>query len=80
MGIFATRAPLRPNPIALSTAEVLDIDQANGILRLAYIDALDGTPVLDIKPYTPSLDRVETPPRAPVVQPLAPKYRGLRRF
>ena len=61
MGIFATRAPSRPNPIALSTAEVLDIDQANGILRLAYIDALDGTPVVDIKPYTPSLDRVETP-------------------
>ncbi len=60
MGIFATRSPFRPNPIALTTVEVIDID-GNGIIRVAYIDADDNTPVLDIKPYSPSLDRVEAP-------------------
>lgn len=61
MGTFATRSPLRPNPIALSTAGVIDLDQAKGILRVDYIDAEEGTPVLDIKPYTPSMDRVAAP-------------------
>ena len=61
MGIFATRSPIRPNPIALSAAEVIEIDYAKGNIKVAYIDANDGSPVLDIKPYTPSLDRVESP-------------------
>lgn len=61
MGIFATRSPIRPNPIALTAVEVIHIDYENGILQIAYIDANDNTPVLDIKPYTPSLDRVESP-------------------
>jgi Uncharacterized conserved protein len=61
MGIFATRSPVRPNPIALTTAQVIHTDYQNGIIQIAYIDANDNTPVLDIKPYTPSLDRVENP-------------------
>lgn len=61
MGIFATRSPIRPNPIALTAVKVIDIDYEKGILQIAYIDANNGTPVLDIKPYTPSLDRVEAP-------------------
>lgn len=61
MGIFATRSPVRPNPIALTASEVLSIDHETGVIRLAFIDAEDGTPVLDIKPYTPSFDRVENP-------------------
>lgn len=61
MGIFATRSPMRPNPIALSTAEIISIDYENGMIRLAYIDANDGTPVVDLKPYTPSMDRIENP-------------------
>ncbi len=61
MGVFATRAPARPNPIALTASEIIGLDYANGIIRIAFIDAEDNTPVLDIKPYTPSLDRVETP-------------------
>lgn len=61
MGAFAMRSPCRPNPIALSCAQVTHLDTDNGVIGLAYIDANDGTPVLDIKPYTPSLDRVETP-------------------
>jgi len=61
MGTFATRSPERPNPIALSCAQVTYVDEENGVVGLAYIDAFDGSPVLDIKPYTPSLDRVEAP-------------------
>ncbi|MGI5985927.1 MAG: SAM-dependent methyltransferase [Clostridiales bacterium] len=62
LGTFATRSPERPNPIALTSAYVTYIDYENGVIGLAYIDANDGSPVLDIKPYTPSLDRVENPP------------------
>lgn len=61
MGIFATRSPIRPNPIALTAVQMIHIDHEKGIIQIAYIDANDGTPVLDIKPYTPSLDRVGTP-------------------
>jgi tRNA-Thr(GGU) m(6)t(6)A37 methyltransferase TsaA len=61
MGIFATRSPIRPNPIALTAVQVINIDHKSGVIQIAYIDANDNTPVLDIKPYTPSLDRVETP-------------------
>lgn len=61
IGIFATRSPVRPNPIALTTAQILYINNENGTIQIAYIDANDGTPVLDLKPYTPSLDRVEAP-------------------
>lgn len=61
MGTFAMRTPLRPNPIALTTTEVLHIDEENGRLQIAYIDAANDSPVLDIKPYTPSLDRIESP-------------------
>lgn len=60
MGIFATRSPIRPNPIALTPVEILEIDHANGRIQIAYVDAYDDTPVLDIKPYTPSFDRVQT--------------------
>ena len=61
LGVFATRSPERPNPIALSCAQVTYLDAENGVIGLAYLDADDGTPVLDIKPYTPSLDRVREP-------------------
>ncbi len=58
LGIFATRSPLRPNSICLSTAPLIDVDVEAGIIVLGYIDAEDGTPVLDIKPYHPCSDRV----------------------
>ncbi|SHO45639.1 SAM-dependent methyltransferase [Anaerocolumna xylanovorans] len=61
MGTFATRSPFRPNPIALTAVQVIHIDYEKGIIQIAYIDANNDTPVLDIKPYTPSLDRVEKP-------------------
>jgi tRNA-Thr(GGU) m(6)t(6)A37 methyltransferase TsaA len=53
-GLFATRAPSRPNPIGLSVVELLGID-AN-VLAIRGIDLLEGTPVLDIKPYVGEFD------------------------
>ncbi len=58
LGIFATRSPVRPNPIALTAVALLGIDQKQGVVRIPYIDAEDGTPILDIKPYHPCTDRV----------------------
>ena len=48
-GVFATRSPRRPNPIALSVVELLERSGAE--LRVKGVDMLDGTPILDIKPY-----------------------------
>lgn len=58
IGVFATRSPYRPNSLCISTARVLGVDEKQGILELGYIDAEDGTAVLDIKPYHGSEDRV----------------------
>lgn len=61
LGVFALRSPERPNPVAATTAAIAFVDEAEGIIGLHWIDAFDGSPVLDLKPYTPSLDRVERP-------------------
>lgn len=61
LGVFATRSPCRPNPIALSVVQITDVDPETGEIGLTYTDAEEGSPVLDLKPYTPSLDRVEDP-------------------
>lgn len=61
MGTFATRSPERPNPIAISACSVKKIDFEKGVIWLEYFDAFTGTPILDIKPYTPSVDKVENP-------------------
>ena len=58
LGIFATRSPVRPNPIAFSPIFVSGLDVDKGVIETPYLDAEDGSPVLDIKPYTPSIDRV----------------------
>lgn len=58
VGIFATRSPARPNPIALTPVAVTGIDDERGTIGIAYIDAEPGSPVLDIKPYLPAIDRV----------------------
>ena len=59
LGVFSTRSPERPNLIALSVAEIISIDYKEGRIYVTYIDAMDNTPVLDIKPYTPSIDRIK---------------------
>ncbi len=53
-GIFATRAPARPNPIGLSVVQLKKVE--GNILRIQDVDILDGTPLLDIKPYVPKFD------------------------
>lgn len=58
LGIFATRSPYRPNGLGLSVASIADVDPRKGVIRLHWIDAEDGTPVLDLKPYHPSSDRI----------------------
>ncbi len=57
-GTFSTRSPHRPNPIALSVVKVHAIDFASGRVEVDKIEAIDGTPVLDIKPYSPKIDSV----------------------
>ncbi len=53
-GVFATRAPRRPNAIGLSTVKLVSIE--GGVISIENIDVLDGTPLLDIKPYFPEFD------------------------
>ena len=53
-GLFATRYPCRPNPIGLSTVRLLS--RRDNVLEVEGIDVLDGTPLLDIKPYVPDFD------------------------
>ena len=53
-GLFSTRAPRRPNPIGLSLVRLLSVE--GNVLHIAEIDIVHGTPVLDIKPYSPQMD------------------------
>jgi len=54
VGIFACRCPTRPNPLGISTAKLLGREKNS--LSVKGLDALDGTPIIDIKPYTPQYD------------------------
>jgi tRNA-Thr(GGU) m(6)t(6)A37 methyltransferase TsaA len=56
-GVFATRAPSRPNPIGLSVVRLVSV-QGN-MLQIENVDIVDGTPLLDIKPYAPQFDHHE---------------------
>jgi tRNA-Thr(GGU) m(6)t(6)A37 methyltransferase TsaA len=58
LGIFATRSPQRPNPIALTPVAILKIDLEPGIIHIPYIDAMEGSAIIDLKPYHPSIDRI----------------------
>ena len=53
-GVFACRAPVRPNLIALSLCKLLSVK--GGVVHIEKIDAFDGSPVLDLKPYAPGID------------------------
>jgi tRNA-Thr(GGU) m(6)t(6)A37 methyltransferase TsaA len=55
-GVFATRAPHRPNPISLSALRIVNVNEDEGRVRVRGLDLLDGTPVLDIKPYVRTYD------------------------
>ncbi|MBN2180687.1 MAG: tRNA (N6-threonylcarbamoyladenosine(37)-N6)-methyltransferase TrmO [Sedimentisphaerales bacterium] len=56
-GVFATRSPHRPNPIGISVVRLENIDR--NILNISGVDMVDGTPVLDVKPYIPTLNPTE---------------------
>lgn len=58
-GVFATRSPYRPNPIAMTTCPLVAIDEEQGLLTVSDIDAFDGTAILDLKAYFPVCDRVQ---------------------
>lgn len=53
-GVFATRAPSRPNPIGISVVRILKKEE--NVLHIRDVDVVDGTPLLDIKPYVPEFD------------------------
>jgi tRNA (adenine37-N6)-methyltransferase len=55
-GVFALRSPVRPNPIGLSVVRVLAVDVAHGHVTVEPIDCLDGTPLIDVKPYLATID------------------------
>ncbi len=57
VGVFARRAPSRPNPIAVTAVRVMS--RKKNILTVKGLDAINGTPILDIKPYTPAFDKVD---------------------
>jgi tRNA-Thr(GGU) m(6)t(6)A37 methyltransferase TsaA len=60
-GLFATRSPVRPNPINISTCKISAVDIEKGVISIDEIDAFDGTPILDLKVYFPTSDRVKDP-------------------
>ena len=69
LGIFATRGPRRPNPLGLSLVRVLGVDAGvdGGVVRFSGVDLLDGTPVVDIKPWVARFDQpygLDGPPRS----------------
>lgn len=57
-GVFASRSPVRPNPVGLSTVNILCVDIGRGIIEIKEIDAIPDTPIIDIKGYFPTCDRV----------------------
>ena len=61
LGVFALRSPERPNPIVVSNADIARVDAESGGVLLYGVDAFDGTNVIDLKPYTPNIDRVDHP-------------------
>lgn len=58
-GVFACRSEYRPNPIGVTVCPIVDVDEAAGRVTVADIDAFDGTPLLDLKPYIGVTDRVQ---------------------
>jgi len=72
LGIFAQRARHRPNSIGITAVELLGIER--NVVRVKGLDAIDGTPVLDIKPYFPIFDRVDQPSVPEWVGPVMEDY------
>jgi tRNA-Thr(GGU) m(6)t(6)A37 methyltransferase TsaA len=56
-GVFSTRSPARPNPVGLSLVKV--VERSGNCIRVQWLEAVDGTPLLDLKPYSPGIDCVK---------------------
>ena len=86
-GVLATRAPNRPSPIGLTSTRLVGVDVAAGVVEVEGLDLLDGTPIVDLKPYVPEIDAWPDaghgwlePYRAAGIQPTLKKpYRPPRR-
>lgn len=74
VGVFATRSPARPNPIGLTAVSLLE--RKGGVLRVKGLDALDGSPILDLKPWLPSAAPTEDIRTPDWVARLAEERRG----
>ena len=72
VGIFAQRAKHRPNPIGMTAVQLTRVE--GNVLIVKGLDAIDGTPILDIKPYYPAFDRIEEPRNPEWVGRLMEKY------
>jgi tRNA-Thr(GGU) m(6)t(6)A37 methyltransferase TsaA len=59
LGVFAQRGRMRPNPVGITTVPIVRVEP--GRLTVRGLDAVDGTPVLDLKPHVPTFDRAENP-------------------
>ena len=77
VGVFASRAPYRPNPIGLSAVRHHGLERTPSglMLRLGGVDVLDGTPVLDIKPYVPYADSIPDADGGFATAPPPPRWR-----
>jgi tRNA-Thr(GGU) m(6)t(6)A37 methyltransferase TsaA len=69
-GVFSTRSPYRPNPIGMSAVELLGVEGLT--LRVQNLDILDGTPILDLKPYIPYTDSIPGADSGWLGQPMRP--------
>jgi tRNA-Thr(GGU) m(6)t(6)A37 methyltransferase TsaA len=65
VGVFASRSPDRPNPVLLTLCRLLDVDPGRGRVRVEGLDAREGSPVIDLKPYLPGYDEPEGDVRVP---------------
>jgi tRNA-Thr(GGU) m(6)t(6)A37 methyltransferase TsaA len=75
-GAFSTRSPSRPNPIGHTIVKLLEVDNKRKRLKIDHMDAHHGSPIIDIKPYLPSSDRVDETRVPPWFEDLEPRYTG----
>ena len=73
-GAFSCRSPSRPNPVGHTIVKLIAVDPENSRLRVDHMDANHGSPIIDIKPYLPSSDRVDGAMVAPWFKDLEPRY------
>lgn len=58
-GVFATRSPVRPNPIAMTTIKILDFNFQENLIKVSKMDCFDKTPIINIEAYNPNLERIK---------------------